>query len=124
MNKPYHPDRTLITKPKWLAVHDLVADAQDVDLEMDPKVARFDDGFKKLKKEDTSKAEKAKKAEQEKKDKEAEEKTEVPEDSEAHRRWRRSRIRRARRPGRHGGRPRARRHDGWHGPRQAGQGRR
>jgi hypothetical protein len=80
MNKPYHPDRTLITKPKWLAVHDLVADAQDVDLEMDPKVARFDDGFKKLKKEDTSKAEKAKKAEQEKKDKEAEEKTEVPED--------------------------------------------
>jgi len=80
MNKPYHPDRTLITKPKWLAVHDLVANAQDVDLEMDPKVARLDEGFKKLKKEDTSKAEKAKKAEQEKKEKEAEEKTEVPED--------------------------------------------
>ncbi len=39
MNKPYHPDRTLITKPKWLAVRDLVADAQDVDLEMDPKAA-------------------------------------------------------------------------------------
>ncbi len=41
MNKPYHPDRTLITKPKWLAVRDLVADAQDVDLEMDPKAAHW-----------------------------------------------------------------------------------
>jgi hypothetical protein len=69
MNKPYHPDRTLITKPKWLAVSDLRADAQAVDLEMDPKLARLDDGFKKLKREDTTK-EKAKKGDN--KDKEEE----------------------------------------------------
>jgi len=77
LNKPYHPDRTLITKPKWLAVKNLIADAQAVDLEMDPKVARLNEGFKKLKKEDPSK-EKAKKGE--KKDKEAEDKPEIPEE--------------------------------------------
>ncbi|HEV8068396.1 MAG TPA: hypothetical protein VGP76_11720 [Planctomycetaceae bacterium] len=77
LNKPYHPDRTLITKPKWLAVKNLIADAQAVDLEMDPKVARLNEGFKKLKKDDPSK-EKAKKGE--KKDKEPEDKPEIPEE--------------------------------------------
>jgi hypothetical protein len=78
LNKPYHPDRTLIGRPKWLAVKDLRADAQAVDLEMDPKVGRMNDGFKKLKKEDPSKQDKAKKGE--KKDKEAEDKPEIPEE--------------------------------------------
>jgi hypothetical protein len=77
LNKPYHPDRTLITKPKWLAVKNLIADAQAVDLEMDPKVERLKEGFQKLKKVDPSK-EKAKKSD--KKDKEPEDKPEIPEE--------------------------------------------
>jgi hypothetical protein len=70
MNKPYHPDRTLITKPKWLAVRDLIADAQVADLEMDPKVPPLKEGFRKLKKDE--KPDKAKKTD--KKEKEVEEK--------------------------------------------------
>src|SRR5580704_12536805 len=70
MNKPYHPDRTLITKPKWLAVRDLIADAQVADLEMDPKVPRLNENFRKLKKDE--KPDKAKKTD--KKEKEVEEK--------------------------------------------------
>ena len=61
LNKPYHPDRTLIKKPKWLAVKDLIADAQAVDIEMDPKIARLNEGFRKLKKEEPPKQDKAKK---------------------------------------------------------------
>jgi hypothetical protein len=76
LNKPYHPDRTLISRPKWLAVKELMADAQVADLEMDPRVARLDEGFRKLKKDD--KPEKAKKGD--KKEKEAEEKPDEPED--------------------------------------------
>jgi uncharacterized membrane protein YgcG len=68
LNKPYHPDRTLISAPKWLAVKDLIADAQAVDVQMDPKVARLDENFKKLKKEDTAKQDKAKKADKKEKE--------------------------------------------------------
>jgi hypothetical protein len=79
MNKPYHPERTLISRPKWLAVTDLVATAQQVDLEMDPKVSPLKEGFQKLKKQDSSKSEKAKKGDKDKeKDKEAEEKKDDP----------------------------------------------
>ncbi|HXY34391.1 MAG TPA: hypothetical protein VEI07_09200, partial [Planctomycetaceae bacterium] len=67
LNKPYHPERSLITRPKWLAVKYLVADATVVDLEMDPKVARLNEGFKKLKKEEPAK-EKAKKSENKEKE--------------------------------------------------------
>ncbi|HET6328959.1 MAG TPA: hypothetical protein VFG04_30020 [Planctomycetaceae bacterium] len=76
LNKPYHPDRTLISRPKWLAVKDLLADAQVVDLEMDPKIPRLNDGFKKMKKEE--KPDKAKK--NDKKEQEPEEKSDVPDD--------------------------------------------
>jgi hypothetical protein len=78
MNKPYHPDRTLISRPKWLAVKELLADAQVADIEMDPRVARLNEGFQKFKKGD--KAEKAKKGDKDKKDKEPEEKPDEPED--------------------------------------------
>ncbi len=76
LNKPYHPDRTLIGRPKWLPVQQLLADAQVVDLEMDPKIARLNDGMKKMRKED--KADKAKK--NDKKEPEPEEKPDVPEE--------------------------------------------
>jgi len=55
LNKSYHPERALITRPKWLAVKDLIADAQAVDLEMDPKIEPLKEGFKKLKEKDAVK---------------------------------------------------------------------
>jgi hypothetical protein len=78
LNKPYHPDRSLISRPKWLAVKNLIADAQAIDVQMDPKMARLIEGFQKLKKAEP-KADKAKKADKNK-DKETEEKEEVPEE--------------------------------------------
>jgi hypothetical protein len=55
LNKSYHPERALITRPKWLAVKDLIADVQAVDLEMDPKIEPLKEGFKKLKEKDSVK---------------------------------------------------------------------